>query len=310
MTISLRAMSLTSLFLLHATAAAAQEDAVEKYRNFLPEELLALGEDALQSDVPMMYTGAANGALSPFGEVLIRSNLNVLLYNGVGDLTEAKKAFQRDIGDEQTGQLTVWQLHRLAYMASRQNMTSVDFFSFSSGGFISGDYSKVSGTLEIIDEKIAYPINHVVIECFKSSMICSYRQIALTLPDENSWVQSYSVGEIANESYAITRWQDDQIEAVPLQPASCRINQLSFNFAAKEFFEISKNGTGEDCETQLGVTLPKLEKPRVSRIIDGQEIIRGEFERISQEAYTFLSSDFRKSVDDAKARSEAAKSSP
>ena len=47
----------------------------------------------------------------------------------------------------------------------------------------------------------------------------------------------------------------------------------------------------------LGVTLPRLEKPRVSRIVDGREIISAEFKAISEETYTFFSSSFRNQIE-------------
>ena len=61
--------------------------------------------------------------------------------------------------------------------------------------------------------------------------------------------------------------------------------------------EIARNNTVGDCETQLGVTFPRLEKPRASQIVGGREIIDAEFRRISDEAYMFLSSAFRNQVE-------------
>ncbi|NBT33500.1 MAG: hypothetical protein EBT13_16815 [Rhodobacteraceae bacterium] len=173
------------------------------------------------------------------------------------------------------------------------NMTSVSFFPFDFGGTMSGDWAFVKGTLEIIDEKIAHPVNFVDIECNRARGTCEYRQIAMTLPDENSWVQSYHVGEIADDVYQITRWDGQSIDAFPMYATGCRINQLSLNFGTQEFFEIARNNTSGDCETMLGVTIPRLDKPRVSRIVDGREIISAEFSAISQETFTFLSSSFR-----------------
>ena len=46
----------------------ADEDAIGKYRDFLPEQLLALPEDERQSSVPMMFSGAANLATAPAGD--------------------------------------------------------------------------------------------------------------------------------------------------------------------------------------------------------------------------------------------------
>jgi hypothetical protein len=291
----LRVFSICLVFL--ADVACADEDAVAKYRDFLPAQLLALPEDERESAVPMMFTGAANLAVSPAGNLIMQANLNSLMYNGLADFESAQRAFQADLGELPSGTLTVWQIHTLGYRASRVNMTSVSFFPFDFGGTMSGDWAFVKGTLEIIDEKIAYPVNHVDIECGRASGTCEYRQIALTLPDENSWVQSYHVGEIADEVYQITRWDGQSIDAVPMNSTGCRINQLSLNFETQEFFEIARNNTSGDCETMLGVTIPRLEKPRVSRIVDGQQIINAEFNAISKETFTFFSSAFRDKVD-------------
>lgn len=290
--------------ILTASLARADEDAVEKYRGLLPDELLELSDEERSNSVPMMFTGAANLAVSPAGDLIMQANLNSLMYDGFADFEGAKRAFQVDLGEEPTGALTVWQIHTLGYRASRVNMTRVSFFPFDFGGTMTGDWAFVKGTLEIIDEKIAYPVNHVDIECSRSRGTCEYRQIALTLPDENSWVQSYHVGEIANEVYQITRWEGQSIDAVPLNSTGCRINQLSFNFETQEFFEIARNNTSGDCETTLGDTIPRLDKPRVSRIVDGQAIINAEFNAISKETFTFYSSAFRDRVEKLVAETE------
>jgi len=105
------------------------------------------------------------------------------------------------------------------------------------------------------------------------------------------------VGVIADETYKITRWEGSQIDAVPVNNATCRTNQLSFNFETGEFFEIVRNRKAGDCETSLGVTFPRLEKPRISQIVDGREITRAEFDRINAESYSYLSSAFRAQIE-------------
>ena len=157
-------IALICLILL-AGVARSDEDAIAKYRDFLPEELLALSEEERQSSVPMMFSGAANLAVSPAGDLVLQANLNSLMYDGLADFESAKRAFQADLGEQPSGALTVWQIHTLGYRASRVNMTSVSFFPFDFGGTLTGDWAFVKGTLEIIDENIAYPINHVDIEC-------------------------------------------------------------------------------------------------------------------------------------------------
>lgn len=278
------------------TVAQADEAAIARYKDYYPEQIMQLSEKERQSSVPMMFTGVANQAMSEAGELLVQSALNSLMYNGLSDIEAAKRAFQKDLGESPTGRLTVWQLHQLGYRSSRLNLTYVNFFSLDYGGTMNADVASVKGTVKIIDERIAYPINHVDVECFRTNGYCKYRQVALTLPDENSFSQSYVVSEIIDEYYKITRWDGQQIDATPYNSAACRINQLIFNFETKEYFEIARNNTSADCELALGVTLPRLEKPRVSQIVDGQDIINAEFKRLNDEAFGYYSSDFRARV--------------
>ncbi|MFG6661446.1 hypothetical protein [Sulfitobacter sp. 915] len=284
-------------FLVFAGCAYADSDAVEKYRNYLPEQLLALPEDERSSSVPMMYSSAANLAASPAGDFITQARLNSLMYNGFSEFEGAKRDFQVDLGEEPTGNLTVWQLHTLDYRTSRLNMTFVSFFPFTFNGEIAGNMAFVKGTLTMLDDKIAYPVNHVDIVCDRQEGTCKYRQVALTLPDETSWAQSYHVGEIANETYRITRWDKNQIDAVPMNNTACRTNQLSFNFETKEFFEIARNNTSENCQLFGESNIPRLEKPRISQIVDGWDIISDEFEAIKKEAYSFYSSSFRSQLE-------------
>ncbi|WP_037454220.1 hypothetical protein [Sinorhizobium fredii] len=282
--------------------AQANEEAIARFKDYLPQQIKELPEKDRSSVVPMMFIGAANLAMSEFGDLVIQANLNSLMYNGLADYEGAKKDFQKDLGEEPTGDLTVWQIHTLGYRSSRLNLTHVSFFTFDYGGILSNGRASVKGTVKIIGERIAYPINHTVIECFQTEGYCNYRQIALVLPDEKSWVQSYSVMQVANDYYKITRWENDQIDAVPYNSTACRINQLSLNFATKEYFEIARNNTAGDCDTGLGVKLPRLDKPRVSQIVDGREIVDAEYKRIDEEARGYLSSAFRKRLGSIKTK--------
>lgn len=286
-----------SLFLiLTAGIGHADQEAVEKYRDYLPEQILALPEEELKSSVPIMYSNAAYLALSPAGDISAQANLNSLMYDGFADYEGAIRAFQAELGEDPTGTLTVWQVHTLGYRASRLNLTDVSFFPLDFGGDILGDFARVQGTVEIIDDKIAYPINNVKIKCSKVRGVCDYRQISLMLPDENSWVQSYFVGETADESYRITNWDGNRIDAVPFDSSTCRTNQLSLNFETQEFFEITRNGTAEECESILGVTLPRLDKPRIARIVDGRDIVDREFDRIKKETFLYYSDAFQQRI--------------
>ena len=279
--------------------AWANKDSVALFKDYLPHQILEMSEEERSQSVPVMFIGASSLAASEASDIMLQTQLNTLMYNGLADFEGAKRPFQADLGEEPTGELTVWQIHTLGFRASRVNMTEVSFFPFDFGGTMADNWAFVKGTVKIIDERIAYHINHVDVECQRDRGTCEYRQIALMLPDENSWAQSYHVAETADVAYRITRWEENQIDAVPLDNTACRTTQLTFNFETNEFFEIARDNTAADCETSLGVTLPRLEKPRVSQIVDGREIIGAEFKRIRDEANSYLSSTFRKRVTEA-----------
>ena len=70
---------------------------------------------------------------------------------------------------------------------------------------------------------------------------------------------------------------------------------MSLNFKTKEFYFITKNAGGK-CEF-LGTKVDKLPKPRISQIVDGEQIINKEFRKIAKAAYEVLSSDFREKAE-------------
>lgn len=283
-----------SLLLVFITTLPAYADdaAVRKYRDYTPKQLSSLSKEKLKSEVPIMYSMAAQRGLSVGSDLLFGMELNQLMYPGLHDYSSAVKAFQVDLGDKPTGELTVWQIHQLEQRASMQKLSRVSFpDQFSS--FITDSYAVVQGTMIIVDDKIAWPINHVRVSCSKSESSCDLDQIHFVLPDENSWSQTYQVMENGPESYQIARWGHDSIESHPLGTSKdCRNTSLSFNFKTKEFYFITRNAGG-DCKLMLGGKLEKLAKPRVAQIVDGEKIIEEKFGEVQKAAYKTLSSAFR-----------------
>ena len=291
-----RSAGMKPLFLLligQATAgfANANDIAVKKFRNFTPQQIQALPDKVKTNELPMMYTFAAQTGLAPNAALLFSLQLNQLMYAAVSDYPSAVRAFQADLGDPPNGVLTVHQIRQLEYRSDLQKLSPVSFPNdFSS--WISSDSAAVKGTLTMLDEKLAWPINHHKIVCFKLQKICEVSQIMLDLPDDKSWAQRYQVMVDSTEYYDITRWTNDVIDAeYPNKPDSCRSTSVNLNFKTKEFFFITKKAGGT-CEV-LGTKVEKLSKPRISQIVDGKKIIDGEFARIGKMAFEALSSDFR-----------------
>lgn len=283
---------LMSLFAV--TLAHADEIAVQKYRNYTPQQIENIPEKEGSSTLPMMYIWAARRGLSVGSELLFGMELNRLMYSGLHDYNAAVKAFEADLGDKPTGVLTVWQIHNLQQRSEMQGLSRVLFpDQFSS--YKSNDYVSIQGTMMIIDEKAAWPINHTNVKCFKNENYCARDQILLTLPDDKSWSQNYGVIQDSTEHYEISRWDQDSINAKPRETSSgCRTTSMNLNFKTKEFYYITRNAGG-DCKV-LGATLDKLPKPRISQIVDGSKIIGEEFAKIEKAAFDILASDLRKQV--------------
>lgn len=270
----------------------ADESAAKKYRNYSPAQIAEMPDKQRSSEVPMMYTMAAQRGLSQGSELLFAMELNQLMYPGLHNYDAAVKAFQVDLGDRPTGKLTVWQIYQLQERAEMQSLSRVLFpDQFSS--YITDEFASVQGTVIIVDDNIAWPINHSKLKCFKSTGQCEFSQIYLSVPNESSWSQSYHLMEQDTEYYSISRWSQDSIESHSVGGSSdCRNTSLSLNFKTKEFYFITRNAGG-DCKV-LGVEFEKLKKPRIAQIVDGSKIISAEFAKVSKRAFGALSSDFRK----------------
>jgi len=188
----------------------------------------------------------------------------------------------------------VWQIHNLEKRAGMQGLSQILF----PDGFTSSKtetFASIQGTSVLIDEKIAYPINHVKVNCYKDGAYCELDRLYINVPNENSWSQTFHIMEAYTEFYTITRWDKDNIDGfLSESDNACRRTSFNFNFKTKEFFQITSNAGG-DCKF-LGAKMPKLKKPRIGQILDGKEIIQAEFEKINKAAFGVLASNFRAKV--------------
>lgn len=285
-------------------SAGADEAAMKKYYGYTPEQVRDMPEKQRSSTMPMAYIFAAQRGVAFDSELLFGMQLNQLMYPGIHNYKSAVLAFQKDLGDSPTGVLTVGQINQLEYRADAQKLSRINFpSSFTS--WKNDDSASVKGTVTILDENSAWPVNHNSINCYRADGYCEVRQIMLTLPDKKSFSQIYGIIEDSPEFYNVTRWTKDVIDAeFPSKPDSCRTTSLSLNFKTKEFFFITKNAGG-NCKI-LGSTLEKLPKPRISQLVDGDGIFSEIFGKLQADAFEMLSSDFRKEVERVNAQAKSA----
>jgi hypothetical protein len=301
------ALSVTALLMMACSPVAADEAAMKKYRNYLPEQIAALPQKVRQSEVPMAYLLVVNGANSELGQRLFAGMLNVLMYKGMGDYDAAVRAFQKDLGDEPTGKLTVWQIWQLQQRSEMQGLKPPFIPGFFTDIKVEG-YARVQGTLQLLEEKAAFPVNKVKLECAKHEGSCTLDEIDVEFPKETDWAAGFAIYWTGEVQYKITNWTDDVIEATyepsGLLEKPCRDTKLQLNFKAKEYYMITTNAGGE-CEF-MGQKLGKLDKPRISRIVAGQKLIDAENEAFRQRQFDLLASEYRDQVTGAVERAKAA----
>jgi hypothetical protein len=64
---------------------------------------------------------------------------------------------------------------------------------------------------------------------------------------------------------------------------------------------------GEQCEV-LGVKVDKLDKPRISKIVDGEKLIQAEYAAFRKRKFEMLASEYRDQITSAVKRAEASSS--
>lgn len=282
--------------LIASGSALATNPGVETYKNYTPEQIRAIPDAERQRSVPMMYIFAAQKGLAVDAHLAITMDLSMLMYPGVSDYANAIKMFQKDIGEAPTGTLTVSQIHTLTVRAEFQRLGPISFPT-PYRSHLAADTASVAGTMKILDERIAWPVNYAVLSCYRRERYCDRWTTQLTLPSEDDWVRMYHLQEASRDLFKITRWENQMIEAVPYDESKCRVSSLSLNFQTEEFFEITRNAGG-DCDV-LGVKLPKLDKPRIAQLVNGKETIQQELSALQKTAYGYLSSAFRAQVEQA-----------
>ena len=220
-----------------------------------------------------MINRLMGGAGTSLMKVIATSELANLSYFPTpsdSQLREAIKRFQRDIGQDQTGDLTVGQygiLHKRSDVVSGSKITisssAVDwdklFFFVSEPGYVS-----VSGTWVMDNDQLAYPINHSRIECTKSEGTCVINEVHIEIPslDDKKSVfgDEYRATQQIPDTYKILSWSPSEI--VFESPGECRTVQMTINTSTKEVFQVTRN-SGGDCT--FGIE--KLKSPRVARLV-------------------------------------------
>lgn len=286
------------------SAVAYSEDRDEnflKYKDMMPKQITEMPKDQ-QDKVPTNILWAVQtSSLPDGGNMFVAMRLNQLMYSGIADLPAAIKAFQSDLGEKVTGQLTVGQLVELTDRA-RSLEVNIPYLSTvlsaSSRETVDAGFAHITGSLELIgSEKIANPINQTNITCYRPEGVCRFEQVRLDIPDRNSFGTAVVImGLDSVETFPIISWQNGNIETGVSNDSACRVRSLSMNFGTNEYYYITKNGQSQNewyCSD-----LEKLDGPRIARIVDGSEIYSAVKQQLSDKQFDVLSSSFKQKMEE------------
>ncbi|MCE2440893.1 MAG: hypothetical protein J4F39_15855 [Candidatus Latescibacteria bacterium] len=268
-------------------------EVIRKYKNHLPKELIELPREELSSVVPVFFQQAAGLGVSPVAELAFAQKLQILMYPALANFESSVKAFQKDIGEDPTGNLTVWQIHHLERRAGMQTSGDLPFYPTDLYSTANEEFAMAKGTMVMHGESSAYPVNQVTITCYRKASFCEYSQVDISFPKYKAWgTPRFTMSpEAYVERYDIASWKNNVVESVPRNTGgNCRITSLSLNFTTKEFFYITKNGPGK-C-----TFLERLASPRISQLMDGGEVAREEMKKLESQRFFMLSTDYQTST--------------
>lgn len=187
---------------------------------------------------------------------------------------EAVKEVQRKMQQDVTGTLTVGQLEHLVKMEKQLNEQPVKPLAVFGVNEV-GDSVFASGTMEIVREKIAYPINFHRLTANRRTMTCR---------DDYFELQNGELIVLGDNTFEVVSWTADEV--VCTTEYNCRTEKLIIGLKTKEVTVITTNRDNPDCKDFAPL---KLEVPRVSRLVDPLKSANAYYEARRKEAEEFVS---------------------
>jgi hypothetical protein len=156
--------------------------------------------------------------------------------------------FQHDVGEPETGVLTVAQMDTLTKRSEAIKIADVNLYLPSTGDepeiYMIKDYASAKGTLtietDIESEKIGWPLNVNDLECDRDWGYCS--QTSTDINDDGS---NYYVSPSHQRLFRITSWSEEEV--VANDEGGCGITTMTINAKAKEVYLITHNN-GQPCD--------------------------------------------------------------
>ena len=271
----------------------------KKEINSLPPEIgdkLPIGQvyKALQKFDPKFQI------LEKILELDVKSALSKLMYIDIQEeaLVKAIKIFQRDIGEQQTGVLTVSQFEKLTTRAERSsdNRFVIPVFGETIKIYKEKDYVFTEGTWRIEGEKIYAPINYSKIECHKSRGTCEIRDLDFLIPNLDKRDSDYQFA-MNKQTYEIISWNDSEVISKSFSLGKCRSVIMTIDYSNNEVFTITRNKGTKGCDILGMVNIRPLNKPRISRLYSGYNKSVEFWKKREKETAKFMNPEYQKRLE-------------
>lgn len=218
----------------------------------------------------------------PFYSLLYDVNLWTVSTNDVHFVNSVKEV-QRKFGEKVDGVITFSQYKRIVdisnqYCNSKKAFIPEDFKVVELG---SGMVHAV-GTLEIVGDKIAFPVNLHQMWANKDTMQCS--DFSYSLVESNMMGESYYSVDLNRQNYDIISWSTEEI--VCKQDYGERSEKVIIGLKSKAVTYIVTNREGA-----VSNLLGKLDVPRISRLVSGRSVVEKMDRNRAELIKKFLSDD-------------------
>jgi hypothetical protein len=195
--------------------------------------------------------------------------------------------FQHDIGEPETGILTVAQMDTLIKRLNVVKTSDVTVglpLGDKDGPQITlnKDLALATGTFIIEGDKIVPPLNITSFECFRQWGYCYQSDVDI---DDTSG-STYYVNPF-HMLLSIVSWNDEEV--VANNEAICATTTTTINVKAKEVYQITRNNGNQSCTP----IMPPLAKPQISKLVSGFNVSQDYFAKKRKEADGYRSKDYQ-----------------
>jgi TonB family protein len=308
------------VFYIISCSVALADEKLPDISKMSAEEINKLPNNVISrlpaKDLLNFSKGKNSGLVIPYIFANLLGQLGYLPPPTETQIREAVKRFQRDIDQQETGELTIGQFEELELRSTRFTDTPVYLPAFGDELKVYGypDLVRTEGTWKIEGERIFNPINYSEISCIQSQGTCEVFQAYIDIPtlkDRGVLGQvedSYAL-RITKDTFKVMSWTDSEV--ISQTGSECRSTIMTINIKNNEVFQITRN-KGNVCDFGIA-KLPKLDKPRISKLIPGYNFSYEFWRNRKKETRKYLSSEYLKFMkekfkhqDEAKEKTESA----